>query len=317
MIIEKDARRHVVKAIEYDQELRFIEAKEKLKGRVVIKNEQYELLRRKLVDVCGQINVVANTQGKGRDDLKVEVLWEAEKILRRVSNYKSRAMRVLSLQIKTVFNRLRTLFRGFAENIDLVDPQLKNNVELTEALLAYEKAWEKGKEFLLDEEKFKVLMSMSELIEGLSEKHTEVKDKIEGVDADIFITIPCLAILKALDDQNSKIYQLYYCNQGGKHTCLFDKIKNLYTSTRKEDDYKLYNTLESMLLEKSSDESEVHGKEKLSEMVHDIKELAIVMQRSKPSEWNSLMETSMGIICLYRIITIKRSMHILINHCFT
>ena len=45
-------------------------------------------------------------------------------------------------------------------------------------------------------------MAMCELIEGLSEKQKELRDKIEGVYPDVFITVPCLAILKTLDDKD-------------------------------------------------------------------------------------------------------------------
>ena len=39
---------------------------------------------------------------------------------------------------------LRLLLRKYDENIEVVDPQLKNNPELTEVLIQFEKSWEKG-----------------------------------------------------------------------------------------------------------------------------------------------------------------------------
>lgn len=38
-----------------------------------------------LVEVLNQINAVANAEGKGRDDLGVEILLQSEGICRRVS----------------------------------------------------------------------------------------------------------------------------------------------------------------------------------------------------------------------------------------
>ena len=127
MLIEKDARRFILEAIKYDKEIRTIEAHEKLKGEIIIKNYEYNVLRKKFAEVCGKINSVANTQGKGRDDLNIDILVTAEDIYRKISDYKSRAVRKLSYEIKQSFQNLRCLFRKYSENLEAVDPQLKNN----------------------------------------------------------------------------------------------------------------------------------------------------------------------------------------------
>ena len=74
MLIEKDARRHIQKAIETEQELTLIEVKEKFKGKIIVQNEDYIKLKIKLAKIISQINSVANTEGKGRDDLTYEIL---------------------------------------------------------------------------------------------------------------------------------------------------------------------------------------------------------------------------------------------------
>lgn len=40
--------------------------------------------------------------------------------------------------------------RKYEENIEMVDPQLKNNQDLVEMLQEYETLWEKGLNYLLD-----------------------------------------------------------------------------------------------------------------------------------------------------------------------
>ena len=40
--------------------------------------------------------------------------------------------------------------RKYGENVEVVDPQLKNNAELSEVLSDFEKTWTLGKEHLLD-----------------------------------------------------------------------------------------------------------------------------------------------------------------------
>eukprot|EP00826_Nyctotherus_ovalis_P041566 TRINITY_DN4208_c0_g2_i12.p2 TRINITY_DN4208_c0_g2~~TRINITY_DN4208_c0_g2_i12.p2 ORF type:complete len:293 (-),score=87.48 TRINITY_DN4208_c0_g2_i12:101-979(-) len=292
MLIEKDARRYVVQAIKCDRELKSLETNERLKGRVVLRTPQYDILRKELVETCSQINAVANVQGKGRDDLTIEILLAAEDTLHKVTGHKSKAIRKLAEQIKLTFCSLRHLFRRYSENIEAVDPQLRNNLELSEALLAFERAWERGKEFLLSADTKATLLSMSGLIEGLMEKHKETVEKIEAMDADIFITVPCLAILKAIDG-NGKGTSL--CREGKE---LEEARRNYRRMKGKSEGYELYNALERMVLEKKVEER-AGSKVKLEDMnklVHSIKQLAIVIQRSNPTEWNSLMETAMGII---------------------
>ena len=48
---------------------------------------------------------------------------------------------------------LRTLFRKYEENIEGVDPQLKNNADLVAALVDFESSWEKGKAYFVSAKK--------------------------------------------------------------------------------------------------------------------------------------------------------------------
>ena len=94
---------------------------------------------------------MANSEGKGRDDLKIEILESAEGILSRISPDQSKAVRKLAEQIRASFVKFRQLMRKYEENIEVVDPQLKNNPELVKALVDYEKSWEKGKRYFLND----------------------------------------------------------------------------------------------------------------------------------------------------------------------
>lgn len=100
--------------------------------------------------VVGKLNSVANTEGKGRDDLTLDILVTAEGLHRRLSHDSNRAVRALAGQIRNAFGQLRELFRKYDQNIEVVDPQLKNNAELVKALSDYEASWEKGKMFFLN-----------------------------------------------------------------------------------------------------------------------------------------------------------------------
>jgi hypothetical protein len=56
------------------------------KGTVVLSNNKdYNLMRTKLIENICEINAVANTTGKGRDDFSIKVLIKAEEICKKTS----------------------------------------------------------------------------------------------------------------------------------------------------------------------------------------------------------------------------------------
>jgi hypothetical protein len=85
MLIEADARRFITDAIENEKELAQIEAKEKSRGRIVVDTIEYSVKRKKVIEMLGKINSVANPEGMGRDDLGNEILLAAEGVYRRIS----------------------------------------------------------------------------------------------------------------------------------------------------------------------------------------------------------------------------------------
>lgn len=297
MLIEKDAKRFIVRGIDLERNMKTHETMERFKGNIVIRTPAYERLRKQFVDVCCQINAVANCEGKGRDDLKAEILVAAEEVARKISDNKSKAVRRLAAQIKQAFNGLRAVFRKYSESIDMVDPQLKNNTDLVEALVGFEKAWEKGKDFLLSGGVCSMLVSFSQLIEGLAEKYKEVREKIESMDSEIFMIIPCVAILRSLDENDSSIYALYYPASQSQDGTNFAGLRRMYQELRTGmvGKREVYNVMESAILDHEVD---CTSKERadVGKLLNEIKRAAVLLQRSKPAEWNRLMETAMGII---------------------
>ena len=90
----------------------------------------------------------------GRDDLGNEILLAAEGIFRRVSPTQSKAVRNLADRIKKAFQDFRNLLRKYEQNIEVVDPQLKNNLELVEILVEFENTWTQGLCYFIDTKKF-------------------------------------------------------------------------------------------------------------------------------------------------------------------
>ena len=124
------------------------EVRAKCRGKVLIDSEEYNKMRHKLVLLISEINRVANTEGKGRDDLTLEILLEAEGIMRRISSNQCKSVRYVAERIKQSFMNIRLLLRKYEENIEIVDPQLKNNPDLVECLFNFENNWEKGKNLI-------------------------------------------------------------------------------------------------------------------------------------------------------------------------
>lgn len=132
MCIEADARHNVTEAIDICLDLDSFEAEQKRRGKLFYSgSEEFICLRNKLLIEVSQINAVANVFGQGRDDLDAEVLFAVDEVARKVSISQSRAVRALCDKVQKSFLALRKLFgERYASNIEIVDPQLRNNADL-------------------------------------------------------------------------------------------------------------------------------------------------------------------------------------------
>ena len=68
---------------------------------------------------------MTNITGKGRNDFKVEMLVKAEETLKKP--VLSVAVKKICDQVKKKFHLFRMLIRKYSENIEVVDPMLRNN----------------------------------------------------------------------------------------------------------------------------------------------------------------------------------------------
>ena len=135
MVIENDARRFVIESISAEiflsqQEAQQKPAQEVNKTRSVILN-----------NIC-QVNAVANVEGKGRDDFDMALLLKAEDLQQTESMARySLAVTRLARNVSTSFLAYRELMRQYESNIELVDPQLKNNEPLVKTMTEFENSW--------------------------------------------------------------------------------------------------------------------------------------------------------------------------------
>lgn len=119
----------------------------------MMQSPEFNKNRKRLVEIMNKINAVANSEGNGRDDLQVDILFQAEGICRRISSAQSKAVRKLAEDIRKSFLNIRMLLRKYGDNIEGVDPQLKNNPDLVAAVSEFESSWEKGKAYLISPKK--------------------------------------------------------------------------------------------------------------------------------------------------------------------
>lgn len=202
-----------------------------------------------------KVNSVANSNSEGftgRDDLDVGILRAAESIKRRVSAAQSRAVRSLADSIKKSFTDYRNLVKKYDKNIEVVDPQLKNNQDLVEIMQEYESNWEKGKEFLTTK-LCNQIVHFSSVIEGTMEKYDKFKLQIEERDAEIFISIPCLLILKSFEDDRSNKDLILSVMKKPMYQQTKEMFEEGIKSSQNEFDY--YNSLEKKIIDDSSESS--------------------------------------------------------------
>jgi hypothetical protein len=119
-------------------------------------------------------------------------------------------VRKLAEGIRKSLQTLRALFRKYEENIEGVDPQLKNNQDLVNGLVEFEQTWEKGKSYFLSPRKCKMLVHFTSIIEATSEKYKQFQEQVEDRDTMIFVSIPALIILKCLDDDDKGICRSFF-----------------------------------------------------------------------------------------------------------
>ena len=299
MAIESDARRYIEEAIWLEKEVTRIENLNKTLGKSLMESQEFLDARAKLIIVIGKINSVANIEGKGRDDLTIDILKAAEVLIRRMST-PARCVKNLAEKIKQSYLALRVLFRKYSLNIEIVDPQLKNNPELVNNLMNFESSWERGKIYFLNSKKCNQLVFLSNIIESTSSKYQVFREQLECSDSELFVSIPALIILKALEDEDRGICKSF-CppifddtdNVGGVWKRLKRSYKLGKLAASSSTEYLEIITLITLgePFDKKFREQVLDPKfDNLDGTINKIKYLAIELHRYKPADWNRFLD---------------------------
>ena len=299
MKIEVDARKIINKGINLDTQLQQLENLEKAKGHILVSNKEYHMLRTKLVKLFSKLNNVANTEGKGRDNFTIDILLKAEEIARTISTTQSQAMRRLSERIRKSFQSMRELLRKYSENIEIVDPQLKNNSDLVSCLNEFEVSWESGMNYFLNQKHFVQIMNFSQVIEGTCEKHKKFNDQVECRSEEIFTEIPALLILHSLESDSHDLCANFYpllLTVGNAIYIKYENLKKTYKTGAMlcDSHFEFYNIIEKIILDIALTESELKKTtvvmDYASSMTMRLKMLALEMSRVSPTDWNNFIE---------------------------
>ena len=110
----------------------------------------------------------------------------------------SKAVAKVASNIRKTFDNYRSLIRQYMENIELVDPQLKNNEPLVQVMTALEDAWSLGQNQIGSSERLAHLDMFSRLLEQTCSDVPPFKEMVECCDASIFMSIPALLVMETL-----------------------------------------------------------------------------------------------------------------------
>jgi hypothetical protein len=312
LCIEKKGKKHLIDIINIEKELTNYE-KKYMKGKNIYminseNDKEYNKIREKFIKSINHLNLIANDKGKGRNDLDIEILYRAEKVLCTVSEMQSLGLRNLAKEVIETINSFRFLFQNYDKYLDEIDPILANNPELVDLLSYWEEIWEKGQKYLNNTEYFKKLLHFNKIVNVIFEKYKEhnFRSLFEKKDPEIFINIPSILILDAVDRHSNEIIEEYIPDL--KNNELFINIKNKIKKVYKEmkDKCLSYTLLEKLILFKNIENSDFYTEsfkkinkilteEEINAFIRDIRALSLILQRTNPNNWNEFLELAMNI----------------------
>mmetsp|Transcript_86791 Transcript_86791/g.218470 ORF Transcript_86791/g.218470 Transcript_86791/m.218470 type:complete len:535 (-) Transcript_86791:127-1731(-) len=203
--IEEKARRLVVQAIEHERCLQLLEARAG-DEEALQQSPEYQEELKKLVACVAHLNSVANFRRKGRDDLRVEVLFGAMNTLRRCdagersgeSAEMFAAARILAKDVVESFAAMRDYLKEVERCLERVDPHLCNNVGLVARLVDWEESWEVGTRYVQHEKLLGAVCDLVAEIRVAQRLAPALQQMCEDCDVELFLVLPRIIWLRFL-----------------------------------------------------------------------------------------------------------------------
>jgi uncharacterized protein YeaO (DUF488 family) len=202
--IEAQPRKLIITAIEHEQKLKDLENQH---GRQrVLTMPEYMDTQRKLVRSIAHLNSVANFRRKGRDDLTVEILWDATRTIKRCEAAEKNgdstdllsAALSLSGDVVEAFLAMRKYLRETSKCLERVDPHLCNNVGLVGRLVDWEECWEVGRNYVQNEMFLNGICDLVAEIRLAQRITPSLKSMCEDCDVELFMVLPRILWLRGL-----------------------------------------------------------------------------------------------------------------------
>jgi len=209
--IESKARSHIVQAIELERQLKQLEMQH---GEDAWMLSSYQEVQRALGMAVTRLNSVANVNRKGRDDLRVEVLQEANLALRQCSAAGDMgkeaanlltATKILATDVVDSFEAMRAYLRDVANHLERVDPHLGNNCGLVARLVDWEESWEVGTAYLQQKRVLHALCDAVAEIHRVQAFAPKLAEMCEECDVELFMVLPRLTWLRFLAEPEKQM----------------------------------------------------------------------------------------------------------------
>jgi hypothetical protein len=203
--IEEKARRLIVQAIEHERCLQLLEAHHG-EGDALQQVPEYREEQRRLVACVARLNSVANFRRKGRDDLQVDVLDDAQATLRRCDSAECdgdstellSAARILATDVAESFAAMREYLREVERCLERVDPHLCNNAGLVARLVDWEESWEVGTRYVQHAPLLYAVCDLVAEIRAAQRLAPALTQMCEECDVELFLVLPRLIWLRFL-----------------------------------------------------------------------------------------------------------------------
>jgi len=169
---------------------------------------------KKLTEQVAKLNACANQNGKGREDLGMEVLEAAADALlkpdliqsdepaeqQQIRLMAATARRTMASKVLKSFAALRAHLTELSTALDHVDPQLSNNGTLASRLRDWEEAWEMGSRYLVDSKLLGALCGVAAVVVAATRFSPRLREACDDQDSELFLILPRLVWLCALAD---------------------------------------------------------------------------------------------------------------------
>lgn len=194
--IEEKARRLLVQAIEHDNRVHELEMNSP--SETLRQIPQYCEEQQCLVKCVSHLNSVANVSRKGRDDLSVDVLFDAVATLRRCdaseqsagSCEHNRAARILATDVVESFESIRVYLREVEHCLERVDPHLCNNSGLVARLVDWEESWEMGTRYMQNEKLLGAVCDLVAEVRMAQRLVPALTTMCDDCDVELFMVLP-------------------------------------------------------------------------------------------------------------------------------